>query len=98
MEEKKREHAPEPLADDELENINGGSEIYDNKGRYIGYTGRGTYGDLYVYYTPCPKCGNPMHRGKFGFNYCDPCDYWSMAPNITSFEGTEQDFRRRMKF
>ena len=97
MVEKKREHAPEPLADDELENVNGGISVYDKKGRYVGFTGKELFGDVYVCYYPCPKCGRPMHVGKFNFYYCDPCDYWTTSCRTEGFDGTAEEFKRYMK-
>ena len=36
------------------------------------------YGEVYHYI--CPKCGRILHKGSFGYLFCDPCDDWFTDP------------------
>ena len=36
------------------------------------------YGEVYHYI--CPTCGRILHRGSFGYLFCDPCDDWFTDP------------------
>ena len=36
------------------------------------------YGEVYHYI--CPKCGRILHKGSFGYLFCDSCDDWFTDP------------------
>lgn len=86
-----------PLTDAELENVTGGREIFDKKGREVGWTTITEYNQPVIHYRVCPECGKAMHKGKNNAYYCDPCDCWKLfPPDVAAFFGSEQEFLRTM--
>lgn len=93
------------LTDEQLNKIAGGKDvaerdpddIFDRKGRWIGHYIPGWVDffeiptEGFVAFYPC-KCGRPMHQGKLGFWYCDPCDRFEVWPCRYLYTGGRAEF------
>ena len=84
------------MNDAELNDVAGGKfddyyiTIYNSKGQAVGniFTGDGI-----LKYWPCIYCGKPMHQGKLGAMFCDPCDNWLWSYDEKEYSGTEDQLK-----
>lgn len=89
MDVQKHEEA-QKIPDEFLGQVFGGKKHFEINGRYFEYTGSilcwsSDWDHCYL----CPRCGRPVHYGKWARFYCDPCDeswYWEekLVPNLAS--------------
>lgn len=83
----KKNTAATALHDQDLDEVTGGlSDHRELTGKYYKWTQDDDHlNEMYL----CPNCKRPVHRGFFGFFYCDPCDAswgsgYRLIPNIDS--------------
>ena len=93
MAENENEKLPNQLADEELEEANGGfcngiQTVKDSAGRTVGEY---IYGVLK--WSPCPNCQLPLHEGSFftvGL-FCDKCDERYSSADALTWTGTREE-------